>query len=222
MNEKDLKIKKEICLALAIINTFEIVWSLVSEIASVKDWEEFAVVPIIGTVVSLIPTIILAVFAFKIKPEKFPVPLFINAFLSIFSGLTSFVFVLFSRFLPFGQTLTADEEFNVLAWISNVLISVFLGIIYIVCALAIKDQKKGSNGFTKTFIIVSSVFTVLYSVSYIINTVAAKGVFPTFFIIRILETVLLILVVKYVEGMPEEQKSGLVNYPETEEMTEGE
>ena len=102
------------------------------------------------------------------------------------------------------------------------LATVFLGIIYIVCALAIRDRKKGSNAFTKSFITVSGVFTVLYSVSYIINVIAVKKGFPTFFILHIIETVLLILVVKYVEGMPEEQKSGLVNYPETEEMTEGE
>lgn len=222
MNEKDLKTKKEICLALAVLNTFEIVWALVSEIITTKDWEEFAVVPVIGTAVSLIPTIILTVFAFKIKPEKFPVPLLISAFLSIFSGLTSLVFVLFSRFLPFGQSLTADEGFSVTAWISYILHCVFFGIFYFICAVAIRKQKKYSDGFTRSFIIAAGIVVVLNYISYIINVIAAKSGFPYLLIINVMESVLLILVVKYVEGMPEEQKSGLVNYPEAEEMTEGE
>ncbi len=223
MNEKDLKNKKIICYAIAFINIFKMVYAIVSKIITVDDMGDLsaAIYTLPGMLFSTVCGIILVVFALKKQPEKFVVLFYINAVGSLLSGVVTVGISLFSRISASGAVYSYADV-NRAAFVSNAIAHISLGFFYALCASAIQKQRKNGDGFTKAFVMVSGILVAAYIASSIINSIVNKQPFSWLYLIDITEYVLMALVVKYVGLTPEKQKSGLVNYPDPEEMTDGE
>lgn len=214
MNEKDLRTKNYLCIILAMLYIIEIVGeAILPEIGR----QDGFLLGVATSLISFIPEIVLVVFAFKKAPHKFVVPIYFIAAFRLLSA-AFWAFLSFANGVSEGldvimSMVDVDSRQAVFVCLSAVIIAAF----YFICARAILRQKNGGNGFSKMFLVTEFVLLALTIASDIIS----YG-FELIQLFGIIEKVVLIIIVKYVEDESVNTRGGLINYPEPEEMNEGE
>ena len=159
---------------------------------------------------SMLPIIILAFYALKIKPEKF------NVYTAIIAALAVMMVIVSAESEVMGRMYDASENqmmaiFARYSW-KTLVTGVITAVLYIILTRTIVKQRKGENAYTKAFVVTAF---VLIGIGQIFSIVTANYADASFIrvawgffnrLVSVATEVLLVLSVKYIgteEQLPE-------------------